>query len=252
MEKLISKPNSGRRSFLWKAGAAMTATAAAVVPGIAKSRDSKNSDADRLAHRLGVLEDEKAIRALNQAYETLLESGSCEDVVSLFTEDAVVVFNGGVFQDKKGVARLYRNRFSAGMTGKKIGSVPGFEAESVQHESIVVAEDRKSAQAKFPYSIQVGTPMASDSSLVQMARLQGEGILKWCENGNLQVSYAKDAKSGSWKIKGLEYRVSSQTDYRPGKSSARSISAPVYAKTFPEDSAGPDRLIVPEQMPQRA
>jgi hypothetical protein len=230
----------------------MTAAAAAAVPGMAKSRDSKASEADRLAHQLGILEDEKAIRALNQTYETLLDSGRYEDIVGLFTEDAVVVFNGGVFQDKKGVARLYRNRFSAGMTGKKIGPAPGFEPDPAQHEFIAVAEDRKSAQSQFPYSIQVGTLMASDSSLVQMARLHGEGILKWCEIGNLEVSYAKDAKSGSWKIKGLEYRVSSQTDYRPGKSYARPISAPVFAKTYPEDSAGPDRLIVSGQMPQKA
>jgi len=106
-----------------------------------------------------------------------------------------------------------------------------------------VAADRLSAKAQFPYSIQVGAPIASDSSLVKMARLHGEGIMKWAESGIYEISFAKDMKNGSWKIKRLEYRVMSSTNYRPGKSYARPISVPLFAKTYPEDQAGPDRLI---------
>jgi hypothetical protein len=106
-----------------------------------------------------------------------------------------------------------------------------------------VSADRLSAGTQFPYSIQVGTPMAPDSQLVQMARLQGGGIMKWCEAGTYEISYAKDIKDGGWKIKRLEYRVSSKTDYRPGRSYARPISVPLFAKTYPEDPSGPDRLI---------
>jgi hypothetical protein len=87
--------------------------------------------------------------------------------------------------------------------------------------------------------------MASDSQLVQMARLQGEGIMKWCEGGLYEISYVKDIKNGSWKIQRLEYRVLSKTDYRPGRSYAKSISVPLFAKSYPEDPAGPDRLIGP-------
>jgi hypothetical protein len=87
--------------------------------------------------------------------------------------------------------------------------------------------------------------MTPDSQLVQMARLQGEGIMKWCEGGIYEASYAKDAKDGGWKIKRLEYRVSSSTDYRPGRAYANPISVPLFAKTYPEDPAGPDRLITP-------
>jgi len=99
--KSLSKPDSGRRSFLWKAGVAMSAAVAAAVPGMAKSGDSRNTEAERLAHQLGLLEDEKAIRALHQTYEALLDSGNYEDVAGLFKEDASVVFNGGVFMAGK-------------------------------------------------------------------------------------------------------------------------------------------------------
>jgi hypothetical protein len=240
MEKSLAKPNNGRRSFLWKAGAAMTAAAAAVVPGMAKSTGSKNTDADQLAKQLGILEDEKAIRTLHTTYENLLDSGKYEEVAGLFTKDATVAFNGGVFKGKSGVDRLYGERFSAGLTGKKIGPASGFEAAQ---ETITVAADRRSAKAQFPYSIQVGAPMASNSSLVTMARLHGEGIMKWCESGIYEISYAKDIKDGSWKIAKLEYRVSSKTNYRPGRAYANLISVPQFAKTYPTDPTGPDILI---------
>ncbi|MBP1608274.1 MAG: hypothetical protein H6Q04_509 [Acidobacteria bacterium] len=235
----VSKPNTGRRSFLWKAGAAMTAAAAAVVPGMAKSSAGKNTEAEKLAHQLGMLEDEKSIRALHQTYEALLDSGNYEKMAGLFNEDAAVVFNGGVFKGEKSIARLYRDHFSAGLTGKKLGPVPGIESAP---ETVAVAEDRKSAKAQFPYSVQVGAPMRSNSSLVQMARLHGEGIMKWCESGIYEISYTKCGKDGSWKITKLEYRALSKTDFRPGRAYANPISVPQFEKTYPEDATGPDSL----------
>jgi hypothetical protein len=245
-EKFLSKPDSGRRSFLRKAGVAMSAAVAAAVPGMAKNTDSKNTDADRLARQLGILEDENALRTLHRTYESYLDSGRYEAVVDLFTDDASVVFNGGIFKGRSGVSRLYGERFRSGLTGKKIGPAPDSRAEAEQQrETIKVSADRLSAGAQFPYSIQVGTPMTPDSQLVQMSRLQGEGIMKWCEGGIYEASYVKDAKDGGWKIKRLEYRVSSSTDYRSGRAYANPISVPPFAKTYPEDPAGPDRLITP-------
>jgi hypothetical protein len=237
--KSLSKLNSGRRSFLWKAGMAMSAAVAAAVPAIAKSNGSKNTDADHLARQLGILEDENSLRSLHKTYENLLDAGKYEEVAGLFAKDAVVVFNGGVFKGKSGVSRLYSECFNAGLTGKKIGPAPGFEPKQ---ETITVAADRLSAKAQFPYSIQVGAPMAPDSQLVNMARLQGGGIRKWCEGGTYEISYVKDIKEGNWKIAKLEYRVSSSTDYRPGRAYANPISVPRFAKTYPADPAGPDRL----------
>jgi hypothetical protein len=239
MGKSLSKPNSGRRSFLWKAGAAMTAAAAAVVPGMAKI-SSQNTDADPLAKQLGILEDEKALRTLHKTYENLLDSGRYEEVASLFKEDASVIYNSGIYKGKKSVDRLYREHFSAGLTGKKIGPAPGSEA---MPETVNVAPDRLSAKAQFPYSIQVGTPMPLDSQLVIMARLQGGGISKWCESGIYEISYVKDIKDGSWKIAKLEHRVLSSTDYRPGRAYANPISVLQFANTYPENPSGPDRLI---------
>ncbi len=242
MKPSLSKPGAGRRSFLWKAGSAVTAAAAACVPAMAKNGGGGNTEAERLAHRLGMLEDEKALRELHRTYEALLDCGRYEEVAGLFREDAAVVFHGGVFQGRGSVARLYHGHFRAGRTGKKTGPAPDFEAAQ---ETIEVAADRLSAKARFPYSIQVGTPMAPDSQLVQMARLQGEGILKWCEGGCYEIAYARDTQSEGWKISRLEHRVVSGTDYRPGRTHAEPVSVPRFATTYPENPSGPDSLISP-------
>ena len=111
-----------------------------------------------------------------------------------------------------------------------------------QPDNVNVAADRKTAVASFSYSIQVGTPIISDSQLVQMARMHGEGIMKWWERGTYGISYVKDSEDSGWKIKRLEYRVLSKADYRPGKSHARPISIPRFSKIYPEDPTGPDIL----------
>ena len=253
----LSKLNTGRRSFMWKMGTAMSAALAAAVPGMSTSRNTQgpglDAEVDRLSKQLGVLEDEKNIRTLHRSYETCLDLGRYEEAVDFFTEDGEVAFNGGVFEGKRsGVSRLYRDCFRPGLTGKKIGPVPGFQGDAEQQsEAIRVTADRLSAKAQFPYTVQVGTPMAPDSQLVQMARLHGEGIMKWCESGICEVSYAKDATDGSWKIQRLEYRVLSKTNYRPGRSHAGPVSVPLFSQTYPENPAGPDRLSPQKQPPQQ-
>jgi hypothetical protein len=244
--KSLSQPNSGRRSFLWKAGAAMSAAVAAAVPGVAKSGtnqgDGQNAEVNRLAHQLGILEDEKTIRTLHQAYESRLDQGMYEDVVNMFTANAEVVYNGGLFAGQYSLRRLYCNLLPSGLTGKKMAPAPGFEPDPAQQQDIVeVAADRKTASGQFPYSIQVGAPMTGDSSLVEMARLQGEGIAKWWEGGTCKASYVK--VDNAWKISRLEYRVISKADYKPGRTHANPIDVPAFSTVFPANPIGPDRLV---------
>ncbi len=252
------QPDTGRRSFMWKIGAAVSAVLATAVPGMSKLRINREEGlkarVDQLSNKLGIIEDENAIRRLHQTYENLLNNGRYKEVVNLFTEDGEAVFNGGVFEGKKrGLSRLYQDFFRQGFTGKKIEPAPGFQLKTGQQQDIVeVATDRGSARARFTYSMQVGAPIISDSQLVKMARLHGEGIVKWWEGGIYEISYVKDAKHGDWKIKRLEHRVLSKAYYRPGVSYARPISVPLFSKAYPEDPAGPDGLITTAQEPRRA
>jgi len=241
--------NTNRRSFMLKMGAGVSTALAATVPGMAKSgtgeeKDLKNS-VDSLSMQVAMLEEENMIRQLHQTYENLMDNGMYENVPDLFADDAEVTFNGGVFKNKnRGIDRLYREHFHSGMTGKLIEPAPGFELDTDQMQDVVeVAPDRLSAKAAFTYSIQVGMPIDSDSILVEMARLQGEGIQKWWEGGVYDLSYVKDVKDGSWKIHKLEYKTLSRADYRPGRSYASPISVSQFSKLYPDEAAGPDRLI---------
>jgi hypothetical protein len=240
------KPDTGRRSFIWKTGAAMSAVIASAAAGIGKPKADPDAGLqDQLAHlsnRIGSLEDANAIRRLHQEYQSRLDQGMYEEVAGMFADDAEVVYNGGLFTGKKGIRRLYCEHFASGRTGKTIQPAPGFETDPVQQLDIVeVAGDRKNATGQFPYSMQVGAPMTGDSSLVEMARLQGEGIVSWWESGIHETSYVK--KDSAWKIRRLTHRVISKADFKPGRSYAKPIEVPAFSSIFPKNPTGPDRLV---------
>lgn len=216
-----------RRSFIRKSGAALSGVLAAAVAVSAKTASPEKADGD-LALRLGKLEDANAVREIYRAYESAINHGRYEDALNFFAADSEVSFGGGIFAGKdKGVRRLYMENFRQGLTGKKVEtSEPSIDMTA---ESVEPSADRKSAKAVFPYSMRVGTPMDASLQLVQMARLHGGGILRRRESGHCEVSFVKNGES--WKISRMEYR------------SEQSGETARFAKTYPENSIGPDRLI---------
>jgi hypothetical protein len=244
MDNVQKQTDAGRRSFMWKVGAGMSAVLAAAVPGYAKTvfSSDKKTSIDDLAKQVANLKIEKSINELHKQYEELLDKGRYSEIPGMFTDNAEVIFNGGVFKGNSGIKRLFCNCFASGMTGKRIDHAPGFELKPEQKNMIEIAPDQKSAKARFIYSIQVGAPIDSDSVLVQMARLQGEGIRKWWEGGVYELSYVNDAAKG-WKIARLEYKTMAKADYKPGRSYAKPISVPMFSSVYPAEPFGPDRLI---------
>jgi hypothetical protein len=235
---------SSRRSFIWKFGAGVSATLASTAAmATTETAGTKTAGTEDPALRAALLEEEKALRNFHQAFEQAMDKGLHEEVIAMFAHDAEVVFNGGVFKRSRGVSRLYRDNFASGKTGGRMAPAPGFElAADQQRDSVEVSADLRSAKAVFPYSIQVGMPFETESSLAAMARLHGEGVRTWWEGGVYRVSYRKDA-TGLWKISRLEYDTLSRADHRPGRSYARPISGARFATCFPEDQQGPDNLV---------
>src|SRR5215475_5482619 len=233
-----------RRSFIWKMGAGVSAALAPIASMSAGTTKERVSTTDNPALRAALLEEEKALTKFHQAFEQAMDKGLHEEVIGMFSDDAEVVFNGGVFKSRShGVSRLYRDRFPAGKTGRRMEPAPGFELTAdQQRDSVEVSPDLQSAKAVFPYSIQVGMPFETDTSLAAMARLHGEGVRIWWEGGVYRVNYRKDA-AGNWKISRLEYNTLSRADYRPGKSYAQPISVSRFATSFPADPQGPDDLV---------
>jgi hypothetical protein len=231
-----------RRSFIWKFGAGASGALAATAALGASNEGAGTIDNPGL--RAALLEEEKALRKFHQAFEQAMDKGLREEVIGMFADDAEVVFNGGVFKRRShGVSRLYRDRFPAGKTGRRMESAPGFEPSAdEQRESVKVSPDLRSAAAVFPYSIQVGMPFETETSLAAMARLHGEGVRTWWEGGVYRVNYRKDA-ADQWKIRRLEYDTLSRADFRSGKSYAQPISVSRLATRFPADQQGPDDLV---------
>jgi len=242
-----------RRSFIWKVG---TAASAALVSttglSIAKADTGTTSN---LPLQAALLEEEKVLRKFHQAFEQAINNGRYEEVTGMFAQDSEerdtaegggvrVVFNGGVFKvHTGGIRRLYRERFPAGKIGRRMEPAPGFElTDDQQHDSVEVSSDLRSPKAVFPYSIEVGMPFQTESSLAAMARLHGEGVRLWWEGGVYHIDYRKDA-DGRWKIRRLEYDTLSRADYRAGKSYAQPIFVSRLVACFPADPHGPDELV---------
>lgn len=229
---------NSRRSFIWKLGAGASAAVASTV-GAAEARPPAETPSLRLA----MLEAEKALRQLHQKFVQSMDKGLRGEVTGLFAEDAEVQFNGGVFRGSHGIHRLYVEHFGAGGTGRSMEAAPGFELTVDQQQDIViVAPDLRSAQAAFTYSINVGMPIDSGTSLAAMARLHGEGVRTWWEGGVYRLAYRKNAAE-QWKISRLEYDTLSRADWRTGRSYARNIAASRFAARFPQDQQGPDELV---------
>jgi hypothetical protein len=229
-----SKKCKGRRSFIRKIGAAITTGVVATsVPLSAKSDDRSNSDtaimAEVLSERIAILEAEKSISGLFKTYESLLNDGKYDKISELFVKDGESEYNGGLYRGRDmGLNRLYNIRFRNGLTGKKMDVTAGIK----EGHSVEISNDHLSAFAIFPYAMQAGTPMLSDSVLVRMARLHGGGINKWLENGVCELILSRKSKDDVWMIKRLKYRTES-----------KSISVPPFTEVFPADPAGPDILV---------
>ena len=126
-----------RRSFIWKmgAGALRRWRHRIATAGMAKAEAGTT---DNPALRAALLEEEKALRKFHQAFEQAMDKGLHEEVIGMFADDAEVVFNGGVFKSRShGVSRLYRDRFPAGKTGRRMEPAPGFELTADQQRDSV-------------------------------------------------------------------------------------------------------------------
>jgi len=248
------QPKTERRSFIRKTGAALSAVLASAVAGASKPKADENESLKEQVHRLStqleILEDTNAIRKLHHAYGHYLDKGMHEEIVNLFADDGEVYFNGGIFAGKgTGVRRLYIDYFGPGFTGRNSGPVHGFLLDQTQQQDVVqVAQDRKSATARFHCFMQAWAKDTSEFPMIELARLQGQGIIQWWEGGIYENSYVKDGDI--WKIQRLDYRAIWYADYALGWSYSKPGYVPPFSKIYPEDPTGPDKLFTPTATPQ--
>ena len=170
---------SSRRSFIRTAGVALPASFAVVGAGVGNAVPlDAATPGESLEARLARLQDEHAIRALHQEYARHVNSGSREALVSLFAEPA----DAHIDPEVRAVAP------------HGLG----------EHDRIEIAPDRQTATSSIEVSLNAGTAIAPDCTVVQMAREQGGGVVERTDNGVFENTYVK--RDGVWKIQSAVFR----------------------------------------------
>jgi len=185
-----------------------------------------------LENRLGLAEDELAIRRLQHAYGYFMDKCKYEEVVDLFSERGETYFLGGVFRGKAGVRRLYCGRLGARFAAGNNGPVRGLLLDHLLMQDVItVAPDRLSAKARYRCFMQGG----SHESVPEI-------FPAFWEAGVYENTYLKE--DGVWKIGVLNYNVFFYAPYEQGWGKVKpGYAVPPFSKTFPEDPNGPDELI---------
>jgi hypothetical protein len=162
-KNMSPKKTSSRRNFLKKG--ALLAVPLAAAPAAVMADDGLKS-------RLAKLENEAAIRDLHQTWLRHINTGAADEANALFADRESAVFDPTV------------RRISADHSGEP--------------DAIEVAPDGKSAAGRFQCAVETETPIVQDSTLAQMAHLQGNGFIRRTERRVLSIEYVK--ASGTWAI----------------------------------------------------
>jgi hypothetical protein len=161
---------STRRRFFGHAGAVLA------LPLTATAAQSATSDGS--AARLAALEDANAIRALQREYARLVNAGAHAAAARLFADPAAAPVDASL-------RRLAADRFAT-------------------RDVIDVAPGGATATACFECTAETETAIAGSYTLVDMLRVQGEGVLRAVERRLLESSYVK--RGGAWTIAYLVLR----------------------------------------------
>jgi hypothetical protein len=171
---MTATPVSTRRSFIRTAGTALSAPLAAVA---VTTPLGAVQEVDPLTARLARLEDECAIRALNQAYARHLNAGASEAMAALFADASD--------------ARVD--------TSLRSVSADGFG----EQDAIDVAADRQTATARVYCVVEADTVIGPSCPLVEMAREQGGGVVTRTEHGVFENAYVR--RDGIWRLQRSAY-----------------------------------------------
>src|SRR5690606_3906533 len=145
-----------RRAFL--KGSAMLAAplAAAAAPAVAMAA-APDDTKDRLAR----LEDVEAVRALHRAFVAHVNARRPDDAAALFADPA------------------------------KAGLDPAMTRRAAEAETVTLTADRQTATLTAACAVSTETEIDSDCTLAQMARLQGDGVIRATAARAISASFVK-------------------------------------------------------------
>jgi uncharacterized protein (TIGR02246 family) len=201
------KVNGTRRAFFLRGGAvlgagvATTAAAAALLPGSAPAGPERLHELQR---ELTGHEDREAIRQLYRAFTAAVENQDYETAVELFAPDADLNLSGLRAQGKPAIMRLFATQYRQQQA--RVLHSAYRQGPLQQPELVAIAADGVHATAAFHCEVELSSPLPGDSTLAQMARLQGQVAERHWESGRFEARYVK--RAGSWKMAALRFTSS--------------------------------------------
>jgi hypothetical protein len=161
-----------RRGFFGRAGAVLVAPLAATQ---ALAGDDAQSE---LAARLAELEDVNAIRALQRAFARAVSAGSAGELAALYSDPAAAEVEA---------------------------AIRSIVVDALGDGAFVELHGDGNALVNSPCTVESAVPIGPDCTLVEMARLQGEGVIRRSERRLLELACAK--RDGAWKITRATFRT---------------------------------------------
>ena len=187
------EPNmKSRRHFFLRGGAALGAGVAAAAGATSLTPTAAPGE------QPDARADREAIRQLHMAFMSRMEAQAYEAAAGLFAEQAQLQL-GEVSAEGptigKVLAEQYREHRAASLHS-------AYRPNSAQQQDVVtVSADQRQATALYHVDVRITSPLRGNSTLVQMARLQGQMAVQRWESGCIEARYVK--ARGEWKMASL-------------------------------------------------
>jgi hypothetical protein len=198
------KMNGTRRAFFLRgsavlgAGVATAAAAGALIPGTTPTVPDR---LQALQHELTSHQDREAIRQLHLAFTGAIESQAYATAIELFEPLANLNLSGLSADGKPAIMRLFATQYRQQQA--RVLHSAYRQSPRQQRDLVTIAADGVHASATFHCEVELSCPLPADSTLAQMARLQGQMAERHWEAGRLEARYVK--LGGQWKIAALRY-----------------------------------------------
>jgi hypothetical protein len=202
-----SKTKSSRRAFFLSGGAVLGAGVATTVGASALTREESAPAEDQLKQlrqQLEGLEDREAIRQLHLAFTQLVEQQQYEAAAALFDENGHLALSGVRVTGRAAIQRAFATEYRQ-QTAPAIHNAYR-QNPSQQNDTVMLSEDHLHATATFHVEVELCTPLQSDCTAAEMARLQGNVADRRWEAGRFEAKYVK--AEGQWKMSALSYFAS--------------------------------------------
>ena len=196
MRDLKTKPS--RRAFFLGGGALLGA-------GVATTAGAKAllaAPTPAVPEPVQLIIEREAIRQLHLAFTELVENQAYVAVTDLFHEQAQLDLSGLRAAGKPAIARLFTVQYRLQQAAVIHSAYRQNGAQ--RQDRMSISQVRQQASATFHTEVQISTPLLGDSTVAQMARLQGQMADRRWESGRFDARYVK-APGGLWKMAALQY-----------------------------------------------